>query len=43
MRLPGMLLTEVVLLLCLSRWGSMSFCVNAGRGILDLVDVAAAP
>ena len=44
-RLVGMLLTEVVLLFalcCLSRCGSVSFDVNAGRGMLALVDVAAA-
>lgn len=44
-RLVGTLLTEVVLLFalcCLSRWGSESFDVNAGRGMLVLVDVAAA-
>lgn len=43
--LVGMLLTEVVLLLavfCLSRFGSESLDVNAGRGIVERVDVAAA-
>lgn len=43
-RLVDALQTEVVLLLLLlflSRWGSDSFDVNAGRGISGLVDVAA--